>query len=862
MAGNIKQVVERIRNKIPFNKGISRMPVNSLPGFLGDMQNFEYSDGTLKNRLGSRVINFMSDNLWYHIETFQICGVNVTLGLNYKRELWAWLPQWPETDFRVCNSSPFRTYRHTRSATGADDYTRHFSFTQGNKFWMKEDAQTVIIFSDYGEIFRIMKNGFFRITADEDYADQSEAVQDIRDDFNATTGRLYLDIKEATNKVFDERMYIGDEYIRRSHRITGETRFAWVNELNVISELSDPIDIEGYRHVVVSKFPVVDYDANGKIFPINRLISYDMASDEAVYENAKLGIREATLVDNKWEPTYPFSPYFEKIMACGVFLYMEQDGQYRFDDGTSVVEITIPKGLYACFALNERAIDGLSSTITPLSVEDDDYNYNILKMSIKSYTQTDLSSDQYNYFIIDTINVLPAMPLVVNSNIPDNALSIPEIVPTLESPAPTPPIPASIVYSDNVGFVTSGGTWIKFKDLSEISKTVKSNNIVISGTARTISFQGALFESRTFFYKDEHTDNVAFYSYYLAAIESAITNNVSMWQNKGYDCWDYLGSMQITPTQISLNPLGVVVSSIPDECNVTLQGSDELVQDCFYSLNSRFALWNNSHIQGISQRAFLDVGTGEMIYEDNLSDLSGNQNIHPEDKTIKIVYAPLMTLDYTGLRRIPMPLPMIRRAMRNPQHIALSCGYVYSIEDGKVWYGSVNDCMMVDSFEVNASIYQVAEFDSGLILATNKGLLFVDVGSPVRSVVRGETIIARFIAPCSGGVIAIEGRDIYIIYKHITDSGAWYPSAIKINPTASEINLEGELKTVSIGKYIYLADDWNLWIYNIDEKMWCGKFNYGSRIHRLFVFNGKLAIIFDSGIDRKLAFDRPIGRQS
>lgn len=141
-------------------------------------------------------------------------------------------------------------------------------------------------------------------------------------------------------------------------------------------------------------------------------------------------------------------------------------------------------------------------------------------------------------------------------------------------------------------------------------------------------------------------------------------------------------------------------------------------------------------------------------------------------------------------------------------------------------------------------------------------LLFVDVGSPVRSVVRGETIIARFIAPCSGGVIAIEGRDIYIIYKHITDSGAWYPSAIKINPTASEINLEGELKTVSIGKYIYLADDWNLWIYNIDEKMWCGKFNYGSRIHRLFVFNGKLAIIFDSGIDRKLAFDRPIGRQS
>ena len=850
-----KQIVRTIQNKIPVSKGLIRRSRETEQGYLADIHNFELEDGTLKFRQGTRLMANMVDELWYDIQSFKFGNTELVMGINYKRELWGWLAKWPETSFKIWNTSPFRrTYPH-RTDGGASNPSGHFSFERGNKFYMLEDNFSVILVNDYAEIFRIMKNGCFRITADKDYADQREAIQDARDDDSLREGRIYLDIKEATNKVFNERMYIGDEYIRRSHRITGETRFAWVNELNVVSELSDPIDIEGYRHVVVSKFPVVDYDANGKIFPINRIISYDMSSDEAVYENAKLGIREATLVDNKWHPTYPFSPYFEKIMACGVFLYLEQDGQYRFDDGASVVEITIPKGLYACFALNERAIDGLSSTITPLSVEDDDYNYNILKMSIKSYTQTDLSSDQYNYFIIDTINVLPAMPLVVNSNIPDNALSIPEIVPTLESPAPTPPIPASIVYSDNVGFVTSGGTWIKFKDLSEISKTVKSNNIVISGAARTISFQGALFESRTFFYKDELTDKVAFYNYYLAAIESAITNNVSMWQNKGYDCWDYLGSMQITPTQISLNPLGIVVSSVPDECNATLQGSDELVQNCFYDLNSRFAVWNNSYIQGISQRAFLDVGTGEMIYEDNLSDLSGNQNIHSEDKTIKIIYAPLMTLDYTGLRRIPMPLPMIRRAMRNPQHLTTAGGKVYSVEDNKIWVGSVDDFMMTDFIEIHSAVDHIASMDTGIVVSTRQGLFYVASGEGIKRVIGGEMIMSKFLAPCSGGVLSVDGRDIHIVYKQVTDSGAWYPTVAKINNALTEINLEGEIKSVSIGDMIYIADDWNVWIYDMANKVWAGKRHYKNRIHRLFAYKNKLGVAFETGVDRRNSFN-------
>lgn len=855
MAGNLKQVVERIRNKIPFNKGISRMPVNSLPGFLGDMQNFEYSDGTLKNRLGSRVINFMSDNLWYHIETFQICGVNVTLGLNYKRELWAWLPQWPETDFRVCNSSPFRTYRHTSSATGTSSYTRHFSFTQGNKFWMKEDAQTVIIFSDYGEIFRIMKNGFFRITADEDYADQREAVQDIRDDFNATTGRLYLDIKEATNKVFDERMYIGDEYIRRSHRITGETRFAWVNELNVISELSDPIDIEGYKHVVVSKFQPVPLGEK-KAINFERIVKYngEVNTSSAAQEHTSTGWQEATLVADKWVPA---PTYTEEVDVFGFILAVER-GYY--DDGSGN-KTEIPEGVYLCLSTDTGAPTG----ILPIKPTNTEYNFNAITLPMIDIGREYTYEDEVTFYTAPVLSLGDlAIPSLVKVALGGTDTS--DYVEMVSFDGTYNYDETVIDFRSTVGLYSSA--YIKLSDSYNSKLFDGNNNYLISNTVsgEYLSFSGRFFETKIkMLTSNPQAGNKMEWSTELVrAIEGADFLSSAGWsffQNKGYDCWDCVGYLKaVNISSIDIDNGLIYIDNVPDNADIALVCSEVDIWDAIDSLTQRFALWNESHIQGISQRFFADIVNREIVYEGEFQAETNNLNIRDAEinyNDYEIRSAPLMTLDYTGLRRIPMPLPLIRRAMRNPQHIALSGGYVYSIEDGKVWYGSVNDCMMVDSFEVNASIYQVAEFDSGLILATNKGLLFVDVGSPVRSVVRGETIIARFIAPCSGGVIAIEGRDIYIIYKHITDSGAWYPSAIKINPTASEINLEGELKTVSIGKYIYLADDWNLWIYNIDEKMWCGKFNYGSRIHRLFVFNGKLAISFDSGIDRKLAFDRP-----
>ena len=125
---------------------------------------------------------------------------------------------------------------------------------------------------------------------------------------------------------------------------------------------------------------------------------------------------------------------------------------------------------------------------------------------------------------------------------------------------------------------------------------------------------------------------------------------------------------------------------------------------------------------------------------------------------LQIGYAPLMTLDYTGMRRIPMPMPMIRRAMRNPQLISMSGGKVYVVEDNKVWIGSVDDFMMIDYMEVHSTINHMATMDAGVVLATRTGLFYLEAGQGTKQVMGGENIMSKYLTPCSGGVLSVDGE--------------------------------------------------------------------------------------------------------
>jgi hypothetical protein len=344
------------------------------------------------------------------------------------------------------------------------------------------------------------------------------------------------------------------------------------------------------------------------------------------------------------------------------------------------------------------------------------------------------------------------------------------------------------------------------------------------------------------------------------------SDTMTMWHNIGYDCWEYLGELSSPSIEDFIpekNSFGV--TGFDSETDVLLSCTQLQAFTYIARSSERFAVWNNSHIQGISQRFFVDTINQEIVYEGEFQFESNNLNIRDDEinySDYKIGYAPLMTLDYTGLRRIPMPLPMIRRAMRNPQHLTTAGGKVYAVEDNKIWVGSVDDFMMIDYIEIHSAVDHIAGMDSGIVVSTRQGLFYVASGEGIKRIIGGEMIMSKFLAPCSGGVLSVDGRDIHIIYKQVTDSGSWYPTVAKINNALTEINLEGEIKSVSIGKRIYIADDWNVWIYDMDDKVWAGKKHYKNRIHRLFSYGNKLGLAFETGVDRRNSFNDHTGVQS
>ena len=864
-----KQIVRTIQNKIPVSKGLIRRSRETEQGYLADIHNFELEDGTLKFRQGTRLMANMEDELWYDIQSFKFGNTELVMGINYKRELWGWLAKWPETSFKIWNTSPFRrTYPHV--INGNAKTNGHFSFERGNKFYMLEDNFSVILVNDYAEIFRIMKNGCFRITADEDYPDQREAIQDARDDDSLREGRIYLDIKEATNKVFNKRMYIGDEYIRRSHRITGETRFAWVNELGVVSELSDPIDIEGYRHVVVSTNKILDYDKSTKSIPIKRIVS----SGSVVSDNCNFyGITENSIEilateGQTWTPANPFTD--DSIAVLGIVLEIKESGYWYESDGT---EHKIDSGIYVCFS--DKA------TGNPIEISNNDWNYSAIKLFLKSpdfyVSYNDGTSqveklvgspwkNQEKFFKVSGGVSMPLIKKVDYDNPiefvsfsgeyweilrPFNFANIKTLFPVidwqgnLELNDVCAWVKLSEISGTNFAFNTDSAPFLIMQPDTSVALTNYDNPKFV-GNGRVY------FVDLTLKMDTTGTTKYGWSEYDVVALEIDFDGfkSYSQVSSKGYDCW-VLESMasSLSISAVDLYNKRAMLSGVGND-------TDLIVFDEVSFLNdnpSRFALWNNSYIQGISQRFFHN--DTDIIYEGLIQEDPYNMNYQTVPETTKIGYAPLMTLDYTGLRRIPMPLPMIRRAMRNPQHLTTAGGKVYSVEDNKIWVGSVDDFMMTDFIEIHSAVDHIASMDTGIVVSTRQGLFYVASGEGIKRVIGGEMVMSKFLAPCSGGVLSVDGRDIHIVYKQVTDSGAWYPTVAKINNALTEINLEGEIKSVSIGDMIYIADDWNVWIYDMANKVWAGKRHYKNRIHRLFAYKNKLGVAFETGVDRRNSFN-------
>ena len=403
--------------------------------------------------------------------------------------------------------------------------------------------------------------------------------------------------------------------------------------------------------------------------------------------------------------------------------------------------------------------------------------------------------------------------------------------------------------------------WIKLSDDPELKESYKDYtshwNIDFAGSDDYIRLQGLLtmcWVKLTF-----DSDGLGGWDFDKATWSNQMILGYSFpfssgtfctYKENPFDCWEFTGESAATYSNVDVINATIEVPVADSEVilDITEPELIEKIKD-----GSRFAIWNNGWIYAVSQRCFGNGTDCNIIYEDEVI-ASGNYN-KPENR-LYVYYTPVCSMDYSGRRRFEYPLPLISRAIRNPQKLVFAGSKVYSLEDSGIWYGSISDMMLKDRIDIQANVFDAVEFDDGILVSTSKGLFFIsDAG--IKAVHRGEGIIPQFLSACSGGAIAVKDGIIYIVHKTITDTGAWYPQATRIGDSIINVNFDGSLKSVSINNYIYLADNYNVWAYDIDAKIWSLKFTYGSKIHKIFVFNGKLGIDFDADVDRSKSFDAP-----
>lgn len=357
MADNLtKQLIETVKNKVPLNGGLS---IKGYPvmGTLSDMKNFKIEDGVLKLRYGTKRIATFKNKRFYFLKNFEFCDTEVLIGLDYQLCLHAFFENWEGYDFIVRDASIFHknqmiweqgndSFPENNNYRGNNYWEAGRLFKNGTQFWAYENQKYIMFFNDYGEIRVIVKDGGFKMHATDREDQQNPWIE--------------VDIKDATNRVFDVLPALKDDTRNVAPRITGEYRFARVNELGVISELTEPQYLQTSRSKFATRIDLQKFNSQN----LNKVDETKSADGEHKYIYSDNN-GDVKLAGNSWIKPSARPGKQREVPAMIIVLpnggkYYESTGHIKTIGGSlekytagplnnTFSEQNIPKGIYLVF---------------------------------------------------------------------------------------------------------------------------------------------------------------------------------------------------------------------------------------------------------------------------------------------------------------------------------------------------------------------------------------------------------------------------------------------------------------------------------------------------------------------------------
>lgn len=868
--------------KNTFQNGILKTDNDNVNGFVSDLNNCEIDGLSVKARYGTKCLeNPVVPRRWALFFSEMIAGSEILFGVTANGKIYAMNDRYPEKLF-IVNKTGFTRfiYKDPDQIVTTPVQSYEAMFERGSVFWHIPGIDSFSIVNNYGDSFTVAKSGSIQFMYESDKDHTINTVGRLR---SARTKApyiagveqkfgLYIDIA-YTRKQFARPFFFCDAPMNKYTAIRGNVKVAPVDDSGRLGELSQAQFLPMYKTKYVSMIKCLSgKDAN--LLNCKGYVYY--GTDGLFVSRTTGGVFEQT---NYYNPA-PDDPFTSRdtrkatIMVVGedpatMKFYMYFDALF-FKERIARGHMSLPEDDFAedDFSVSLSAGNGIIRLDNLKAVE---FNTASSANIDDYYTEGPLVHQGINTVLGDT--AMTAVPFTYKKTVETITEGFTQYELTTYEPTPIDTYPAQsytgVVYFLNISIqkkveiylsLVSQGLIKKYAIESMLDPVMKPSAFLTAEIKMKDEVDATAAPSNNGLHEDWAP--IAF-SYELSnAVEELGTNELALLKNRGFDCWqvvfsDLNGLSKIfDPNNVDIDT--GFIQTLESDYDVICAKSD-YVEWLLYG--SRFAVWNDGVVLGISQKVFYDENYLPVYSVDDdrsFKQYDGartgyvNNQIPTSAGTINAGYIPVCALDFQTARKFGYAESGIAFGFNNPRDMAVNGNLIFSAMGGSVAVGTLNDALSFFTYyNFNKDISNIAPLIDGIVVFAKDDVFFMAMNGQTRSVsgvnlVKNKNMKRVYAAENMVFGITME-NEVIVLSTKLTDNGDPYPNCDIISDAIKDVEWSADTDITFCNGTLYISNVDE--IYGFTKGIWDRRYHFeNKKIRKLGSYKNNLVISFDDDI--------------
>lgn len=873
--------------KNTFQNGILKSDNDNVNGFVSDLNNCEIDGLSVKARYGTKCLDVSAvPRRFFLFFSEMIAGSEILFGVTANGKIYAMNDRYPEKLF-IVNKTGFTRfiYKDPDQIATTPIQSYEAMFERGSVFWHIPGIDSFSIVNNYGDSFTIAKSGSiqFMYESDKDHTINTVGrlrscrtrppyVAGIEQKFG-----LYIDIT-YTRKQFARPFFFCDAPMNEYTAIRGNIKVAPVDDSGRLGELSQAQFLPMYKTKYVSMINCLSgkdanlLDCKGYVYYGTGYFLYRIGD----------GIFEHTTYYNP-APDDPFSQRSTRKVVIKVVgkdpekmkFYMYFDSLF-FKDRITAGHIALPEDDFteSDFSVDLAAGNGIIR-LDNLRIGKDRSGDAIYEMDY--FEDGPLICKELNTTLATVENTLVpytylrTIKKVVNGLSPFWLMSI-EPRPIVSGGVTTIQAYYGNMYRLDVSIEKRVEIYLNLVANYFISDFMRYNE---DSTSETPSGTVAYLTAEIVM-KNKVDDPIApsdnglhedwapiAFSYELSnSISKLGSEELALLKNRGFDCWSVLFSNLEQLTNIfDIDKVDIdtgLIHMFDSDYDVICAKSD-YVDWLVYG--SRFAVWNDGVVLGISQKVFYDedylpvysVEDARSVkqYDDALTGYVNNQ-IPTATGTINAGYIPVCALDFQTARKFGYSENGIAFGFNNPRDMAVNGNLIFSAMGGSVAVGTLNDALSFFTYyNFNKDISNIAPLIDGIAVFAKDDIFFMGMNGQTRSVsgvdlVKNKNMKRVYAAENMVFGITME-NEVIVLSAKLTDNGEPYPNCDIISEAIKDVEWSADTDITFCNGTLYISNVDE--IYGFTKGIWDRRYHFeNKKIRKIGSYKNNLVISFDDDI--------------